>query len=92
MDSMDMMPIQPQSRYISKSEVKQALLMYLQSSGRLVNTMEEISDNPPVCKHACVVGVDVLYNLPLEVFQYEDITIPFYYCSMCGKLIVWLSF
>lgn len=80
------------SRHISKSEVKNALSGYLSSMGRQVTCIDEISDTPQVSRHACLGGVGGLFELPQEVFLYLDLTIPYYYCSYCGKVRVWLDF
>lgn len=88
-----MPPIQGanEGRHVSKSELKQALMLYLQGMGRPVSEVVEIGDTPGVCKHACIKDGQ-LYVLNQEIFEYIDIKVPFYYCSICGKVRVWLDF
>ena len=90
---MDMTGMQggyPQ-RHVPKSEIKEALCTYIYQTKRvMVQKVWEVEEIKPQCKHACSkFGLSVL---SCEEFMYEGIRIPFWFCSYCGTLRVWLDY
>lgn len=78
-------------RHIPKSEIKEALSNYIyQTKGVIVKKIWEVEEIKPQCKHACSqFGISVLNA---EEFLYEGLRLPYWFCSYCGTLRVWLDY
>lgn len=75
----------------SKSEIRDALTMYLQNTFKVqVTKTHVIEETPDTCMHACLQSGVVKLNR--EVFIYSDVKVPYYFCRNCGKLRVYLDF
>lgn len=81
----------PQMRHVPKSEMKDALCAYIMQSRRgVVTKIWEVDEITQQCRHACSkFGLSVIQA---ENFSYMGITVPFWYCSHCGSLRVWLDY
>ena len=80
-----------QYRHIPKSEVREALSVYIYNTkGVAVQKIWEVESPAPQCKHACSrFGLSILN---VENFEYCGLVIPFWFCSHCGTLRVWLDY
>lgn len=82
----------PQMRHVPKSEMKDALCSYIMQSRRgAVTKIWEVDDvTAQQCRHACSkFGLSLIQT---EKFSCMGITVPFWYCSHCGALRVWLDY
>ena len=90
---MNMMGVNdvPAYRHVPKSEMKEALCNYIfQTRGVVVQKIWSVEEPKPQCKHACSrFGISLLN---VEFFDYAGIRIPFWFCSYCGTLRVWLDY
>ena len=78
-------------RNVPKSVMRDALCAYImQTKGVPVLKVWEVEEPQPQCKHACSKFGLSLLNV--EEFMYEGILIPFWFCSSCGTLRVWLKY
>ena len=80
-----------QYRHIPKSEVRDALSTYIYNTkGVMVQKVWEMESIQPNCKHACSrFGLSILN---VESFEYCGLVIPYWFCSYCGTLRVWLDY
>ena len=80
--------IQP---HVPKSELKNALCMYIQQSKNcMVTKVYEVDEIKEIARHACAKGG--LLNLGMEQFTYRGVTVPYWFCGYCGTLRVWLDY
>lgn len=77
----------------TRTQVVEAIANYCANySGKMISQIVNIEETPDNIRHSCIdTGITFLpkmeWSVPCE--DIPNLTLPFYFCSCCGKLFVY---